>query len=70
MFGEFMPSDALVNMMSFPPLGPRDVIVDNINRRWLIRQVRTVEKSGVVIEQSAQISLISPDDFVYQISVT
>jgi len=33
MFGEFMPSDAILNILNYPPLRPRDVIVDNINRR-------------------------------------
>tara|TARA_Y100000004_G_scaffold196679_1_gene267555 strand:- start:623 stop:1429 length:807 start_codon:yes stop_codon:yes gene_type:complete len=70
MFGEFMPSDALLNTLNFPPLRPRDVIVDNINRRYLVRQVRPIEKNGVLIEQAVQISLISPDDYVYQLPLT
>ena len=70
MFGEFMPSDALLNTLNFPPLRPRDVIVDNINRRWLVRQIRPVEKGGVLIEQAVQISLIAPDDYVYQLPIT
>jgi len=69
MFGEFLPSDAVLNILNYPPLRPRDVIVDNINRRWLVRQIRPLEKDGVLIEQSVQISLISPDDYVYQISI-
>jgi len=33
MFGEWMPSDTLLTMLNFPPLKPRDVIVDDVNKR-------------------------------------
>jgi len=35
----------------------------------MVRQIRPLEKGGVLIEQTVQISLISPDDYTYQISV-
>ena len=67
MYGEWRPSDSLLTILNFPPLTIRDVIVDESNKRWAIRAVRTIEKKGFIIEQNAQCSLISMDDKVYDI---
>jgi hypothetical protein len=69
LFGEFMPSDTLMHSLEFPPIAPRDIIVDDRNRRWYVQQVRTVELLGAVLEQICQLSLIHPDDRLYSIEV-
>lgn len=69
MFGEWMPSDTLLTMLNFPPLKPRDIIVDDVNKRWIVKNIRTIEKDGFIIEQSAQLNLISQDDLIYTIPV-
>jgi len=33
MFGEFMPSDCVLNMLNYPPLRPKDVVVETTNQR-------------------------------------
>ena len=69
MFGQFMPSDCLLYMTNFPVLTTQDVIVDAINRRWLVNDVRYLEFKGRVIEQQARLSKISIDDAIYTISI-
>jgi len=70
MFGEFMPSDAVLTMLDFPPLAPRDVVVDGRDRRWIIMQVRKLERAGFMIEQNCRLALISQEDIVYNISIS
>lgn len=65
-FGEFKPSDALLNMLPYPPVRPSDIIVDH-QQRFIVLQKRPVERLGVPIEQKVQVSLVHPDDVVYQI---
>ena len=69
LFGEFMPSDSLMSTLRFPPMSNGDVIVDNLNKRWIVQQVRPVEKLGVVLEQIVQVSLILPSDELYTLEV-
>ena len=69
MFGEWMPSDCMMNLVGVQPVKQGDVIVDDAAKRWAIKSVRTVEKGGVLIEQMCQLSLISPSDIVYQKSI-
>ena len=67
MFGEWMPQDVLLTLLNFPPIRSKDVIVDDNNQRWIVKQLRPTEKLGFVIEQNAQCSLISFDDEVYDV---
>ena len=67
MFGEWMPQDALFTTLNFPPVRSKDIVVDDSNKRWIVKEVRTVEKDGFVIEQNAQCSLIAYDDIIYTI---
>ena len=69
MFGEWMPSDCMINLVGVPPLKTNDVIVDDTNKRWMVKAVRTIEKGGIIIEQIVQLTLISPADLIYQIGV-
>lgn len=70
MFGDWMPSDVLFYCLGFPLLRPKDIIVDDINRRWIVVQIRTIEHLGYIIEQNAQLALIAPDDYIYKIGVS
>lgn len=67
MFGEWMPHDALFTMLNFPPIRTRDIIVDDRNQRWIVKQIRKTEKLGYVIEYNAQCSLISFNDQIYEL---
>jgi hypothetical protein len=65
MFGEFMPSDCVLNMLNYPPLRPKDVVVETTNQRWIVRQVRPLEFQGTLLEQTVHLSRILPDDTIY-----
>lgn len=67
-FGEFKPSDALLNCLPYPPIRPSDIIVFK-NERYYAIQVQQTERLGVAIEQQVQISLIHPDDETYNIPI-
>jgi len=67
MFGEWMPHDALFTMLNFPPIRTRDIVIDDRNQRWIVKQIRKTEKLGYVIEYNAQCSLISHDDQIYEL---
>jgi len=69
MFGEWRPSDSLLIMLNYPILTTRDVLVDDGNVRWAVKNVRKVEKLGYIIEQQAQVTRISEDDPVYDIEI-
>lgn len=70
MFGEWFPSDIMMNIVGVQPLKISDVVVDDAAKRWLIKSINTVEKGGVMIEQTCQLSAITPSDIVYTIPVT
>lgn len=71
MFGEWMPSDALLVMLNFPPLKSKDIIIDSLSgERWVVMgQPRQVRKKNVVIEQRAQVALLQADDLLYSIEI-
>jgi hypothetical protein len=69
MFGEWKPSDVLLEMLNYPPLREKDVIVDDSGSRWVVVQVQKLEKLGYLIEQRAQLALIEHDDIVYSLPV-
>lgn len=70
MFGEWKPSDSLLYMLGYPPLKPRDIVADDDNHLWTVIQIRTVERLGYIVEQSAQLALIAQDDLLYKYLLT
>jgi hypothetical protein len=67
MFGEWVPKDIIFYTLNFPPLRAKDIIVDDENQRWVVKQVVPTKKNGFLIEQSVQCSLIAFDDIVYTV---
>ena len=67
MFGEWKPSDVMLYTLNYPLLTSRDIVVDDEGKRWIVIQVRYLEKLGYKIEQQVQLALISPDDKIYQV---
>ena len=68
MFGNFMPSDSLLYTTNFPMFKAGDIVVDDNNDRWIVRDNRAVRKLNKVIEQKLHLALIMADDPLYQIS--
>tara|TARA_B100000131_G_C18064017_1_gene591745 strand:+ start:503 stop:1297 length:795 start_codon:yes stop_codon:yes gene_type:complete len=69
MFGEWYPSNILLNITGVPPLKTADVIIDDAAKRWMVKSVNTIEKGGVIVEQACQLSLIDGSDVLYKIAV-
>ena len=69
MFGDFMPSDAVLFVTNFPQFKVKDVVVDDNNKRWMVQDIRTVEKLGKILEQRVHIALIMEDDQIYEINI-
>lgn len=69
-WGEFYPSDAVLNILNKPPIKPKDIVIDENNERFYIQQIRHVEMLGSVIEQKAQVSKIHPGDRIYNYDVS
>ena len=69
MFGEWMPSDVLLTTLNFPIIAVKDVIVDEKNTRWEVKNIRPLEKLGYIIEQAVQLARIVEDDPVYLVEV-
>lgn len=69
-WGLWETSDVILLTTNFPKLSPRDVIVDKNNRRWLIVQVRPIERGLYIITQQAQLRLINKSDVIYSFSVS
>lgn len=66
-WGEFYPSDVVLTMLTRPPLEVGDIIIDlQKGDRYYVQRRRTLELLGAPIEQQAQLSLIHPDDEIYQ----
>ena len=69
MFGEWKPSDTLLEMLSYPILREKDVVADDSGNRWVAVQIQKVEKLGFLLEQKVQLALIENDDVVYILPV-
>lgn len=67
MYGEWRPSDTMLTMLHYPKLSPKDIIVDDYNNRYIVNQIRLIEKIGFNFEQQAQLSLIAYDDSIYKV---
>lgn len=69
-FGEFNPGQLMFSITSYPDLAPKDLVVDHLNRRWWIRNVRNTSLYGFVVNQDAALDLVDHNDVVYDLPVT
>ena len=68
-FGEFNPGQMLFSVTSYPKLGVNDLVVDHLNRRWWVTNVRNASYRGHVITQDAVLTLADHNDVVYDVGV-
>lgn len=68
-YGSWSPSDVIMYTTNFPPLSPRDIIIDDVNKRWIVTQVRPIQHKGFTIEQQVQMSVLQADDVSYEYEV-
>lgn len=55
--------------VSFPPIKPKDMIVEAENKRWNVERVTYTEKGRAVLRQELIISQFPPDDIKYVVPV-
>lgn len=53
----------------YPPVKPRDIIIEGENVRWRVVQINSTQKHRVPIHQEVQLHLIPPTDIEYRIEL-
>jgi hypothetical protein len=66
---EVQQSDSVARMISFPPVNPKDILVESSNRRWRVINVRQTERLRAVVRQELQIHEIPRGDVEYELPV-
>ena len=66
---EVQPSDTLGRMISFPPVAPRDILVESENRRWRVLKVTPTQRLRATVRQELQIHEIPKGDIEYGLPV-
>ncbi len=67
--GEMQQSNTTLRMGYFPPLKPKDVIIEPENRRWRVTQVNATERLRAVVHQELQAHEIPNSDSEYLIEL-
>lgn len=62
-------SDTIGRMISFPPVSPKDVLVEADNRRWRVMSVRATQRLRAVVRQEIQLHEIPRGDIEYELPV-
>ena len=62
-------SDTSGRMISFPPVSPKDVLVEVDNRRWRVISVRNTQRLRAVVRQELQLHEIPRGDIEYDLPV-
>lgn len=65
--GELQPGDTAARMISFPPVSPRDILVESENQRWRVVSVSNTERLRSVVHQELRIHAIPKGDIEYNI---
>lgn len=66
---ERQPGDTLGRMISFPPVAPRDILVESENRRWRVLTVTPTQRLRATVRQELQIHEIPKGDIEYGLPV-
>jgi len=64
---EMMPDNTAAWMSNYPPLKPKDVIIENGSRRWRVVEQSQTEKKRIPVHQMLQLSQINRTDIEYQL---
>jgi hypothetical protein len=66
---EVQQSDTVGRMISFPPVNPKDILVESDNRRWRVISVRQTERLRASVRQEIQLHEIPRGDVEYELPV-
>lgn len=67
--GEQQPGNTTGRMISFPPISPRDILVESENRRWRVVSVSQSQRLRSVVRQELQLHEIPRGDIEYAIPI-
>lgn len=66
---EVQPSDTVGRMISFPPVAPRDILIESENRRWRVLKVTPTQRLRATVHQELQLHEIPKGDIEYNLPV-
>jgi hypothetical protein len=58
-------SNTTMRLVWYPPLKPRDLVIEPENRRWRVVQVNQTEQGRAVVHQEVQVHEIPPKDIEF-----
>ncbi len=61
------PSISTARLISFPPINPLDIIIENENKRWIVLSVRTTERLRSPVHQELEIKEVLKSDIAYKL---
>lgn len=65
--GEMQPSSTAARTTSFPPVSPRDILIETENRRWRVANVVATQRLRAVVHQELQLAEVPKSDVEYAI---
>jgi hypothetical protein len=66
---ERAPSDTTGRLAAFPPVKPKDVVVEAENRRWRIENVSSTQKLRATLHQELRLHELPRDDINFKLPV-
>ena len=66
--GNLQQQNTTIRLGFFPPLKPRDIIVEMENRRWRVTNVSTTQRLRAAVHQEVQVHEVPKSDIEYLIS--
>ena len=66
---ELQPGDTTARLISFPPVSPRDILVESENRRWRVVSVASTQRLRSVIHQELVLHEIPKGDIEYTLPI-
>lgn len=63
-------SQTTARTILFPPIRPKDMLVERENRRWLVERVSNTEKGRAVIRQELVLTEYPKDDIAFAVPIT
>jgi hypothetical protein len=66
---EIQGNDTVARMISFPPVSPRDILVESENKRWRVQSMTPTQRLRAVVHQELQLHEIPRGDIEYTLPV-
>lgn len=67
--GELQPGDSSARMICFPPVNPKDILVESENNRWRVISVSTTQRLRSIVHQELRLHQIIKGDIEYDLPV-